>query len=211
MRKTKIVSILNILQKTFAERSVTELIYCSHYTLLVAVLLSARATDSSVNRATDELFKIANNPQDMLALGEARLQTYLKGINYFRTKARNVIQLSQVLMDKFDSTVPHTRDALELLPGVGRKTANVVLNVAFGQAVIAVDTHVFRVSNRLGLIKTDNVFDTEEKLYKVIPKKFVPHINSLFVLFGRYICKAQKPMCRNCPVRELCSHVATKS
>ena len=160
MNNKKILEIFNILEKKYTRESIIELNYLNNYTLLVAVLLSAQATDKGVNRATERLFKVANTPEYMLELGEDGLKEYVKSINYFNNKSKNIIKLSQILVDKFNSEVPRTREDLESLPCVGRKTANVVLNIAFGTPEIAVDTHVFRVSNRIGLVKANNVFDT---------------------------------------------------
>lgn len=204
MNKKKIAEIFKILEKKYSRDTIIELNYINNYTLLVSVLLSAQATDKGVNKATEALFKVADTPEKMLKLGEDDLKGYVKSINYFNTKSRNIIKLSQILVDKFNSEVPSNRDDLESLPGIGRKTANVVLNIAFKNPTIAVDTHVFRVSNRIGLVKTDNVFDTEMDLYRVMPKEFVEFSNHWLVLLGRYICKARRPECESCPVSSLC-------
>lgn len=204
MNKKKVSEIFQILEKKYSNDGIIELKYHNNYTLLLAVLLSAQATDKGVNKATENLFKIVENPEDILKIGEDKLKQYIKSINYFNTKSKNIIKLSQILIDKFDSQVPSKREDLESLPGVGRKTANVILNIAFDEAAIAVDTHVFRVSNRIGLVKTDNVFDTEKKLYKIVPQKNIKYVNHWLVLLGRYICKAKKPNCEECPLKDIC-------
>jgi endonuclease III len=181
-----------------------ELRYGSPYELLVAVVLSAQATDKSVNLATAKLFPVASTPQAMLDLGEARLAAYLRAIGLYRTKAKNVIGLSRLLLERHGGEVPATRDALEALPGVGRKTANVVLNIAFGQATIAVDTHIFRVANRTGLAPGKDPLEVEEKLLKFTPEEFRRHAHHWLILHGRYVCVARKPKCPGCPIRDLC-------
>lgn len=186
----------------------TELEYSNPYTLLVAVVLSAQATDVGVNKATKALFQIADNPAAMLALGEATVRDHIRTIGLFKTKAANVIKLSQILVDKHGGQVPRTREELEELPGVGRKTANVVLNVAFGEPTMAVDTHIFRVSNRTGLAPGKDVLAVEEKLLKVVPKDYRVHAHHWLILHGRYICKARKPDCPVCPVIDLCRYPA---
>ena len=186
----------------------TELEYLNPYTLLVAVVLSAQATDVSVNKATEPLFKIADTPQKMVALGEARLKTFIKTIGLFNTKAKNVIALSHTLAEKYGSEVPRTREALEALPGVGRKTANVMLNVAFGEPTIAVDTHIFRVGNRTGLARGKTPRAVEDKLMRVVPKKYRLYAHHWLILHGRYICVARKPKCPECPVRKVCEYKA---
>jgi endonuclease III len=182
----------------------TELKYKNPYTLLVAVALSAQATDKSVNKATETLFKAVDTPEKMVALGEARLADAIKTIGLYRGKARNVIALSKILIEKHDGQVPRDRAALEELPGVGRKTANVVLNVAFGEPTIAVDTHIFRVSNRTGLAPGKNVLDVELSLEKRVPEKYRLHAHHWLILHGRYTCVARKPLCPTCVVRDLC-------
>lgn len=184
----------------------TELKFTNEFTLLVAIVLSAQATDASVNKATPTLFKAADNPKKMLALGEAKLKDYIKTIGLFNSKAKNVIALSEKLLNEFGGKVPHTREELQSLPGVGRKTANVWLNCALGQHTIAVDTHVFRVSNRLGLCKTTTPEKTEEALEKAIPEKWKSHAHHWLILHGRYTCIARKPRCPNCIVRDLCEY-----
>jgi endonuclease-3 len=182
----------------------TELKYKNPYTLLVAVTLSAQATDKSVNKATEPLFKTVDTPEKMVALGEAKLADAIKTIGLYRGKAKNVIALSKILIEKYGSRVPEDRDALEELPGVGRKTANVVLNVAFGEPTIAVDTHIFRVSNRTGLAPGKNVLEVELSLEKRVPEKYRLHAHHWLILHGRYTCVARKPLCPTCVVRDLC-------
>jgi endonuclease-3 len=182
----------------------TELKYLNPYTLLVSVVLSAQATDKSVNKATEPLFKIANTPQAMLKLGEKKLTGYIKTIGLYRTKAKNVIALSKMLLDKYNGDIPRDRDALQELPGVGRKTANVVLNVAFGEPTIAVDTHIFRVGNRTGIAPGKTPLDVELKLEKVTPPAYRQHAHHWLILHGRYTCVARKPLCPTCVMRDLC-------
>lgn len=184
----------------------TELDFTNHYTLLVAVVLSAQATDIGVNKATKALFQQANTPEAMVALGEEKLKTYIKTIGLYHTKAKNVIGLSQQLIALHNSTVPEDLAALMALPGVGRKTANVVLNCAFGHPTIAVDTHVFRVSNRLGLAKTKTPEATEAPLRKRIPERWLQHAHHWLILHGRYVCKARKPVCYNCVLADVCEY-----
>ena len=184
----------------------TELEYVNPYTLLVAVALSAQATDVGVNKATRSLFAKVRTPQAMLELGEEGLKQHIKTIGLYNTKAKNVIAAARILVDEFGGEVPRERDALEKLPGVGRKTANVVLNVAFGEPTIAVDTHIFRVSNRTGLAKGKTPLAVELKLEKVTPKPFVTHAHHWLILHGRYICKARTPECWRCPVIDLCAY-----
>jgi endonuclease-3 len=183
----------------------TELEYRNPYTLLVAVVLSAQATDVSVNKATEPLFKIADTPEKMLKLGEAELRGFIKTIGLFNTKAKNVIALSRILVEKHGGQVPRAREALEALPGVGRKTANVVLNTAFGEHTIAVDTHIFRVANRTGLAKGKTPRAVEDKLVKITPPHYARHAHHWLILHGRYVCKARKPDCPRCVVAELCA------
>lgn len=182
-----------------------ELNYTNPYTLLVAVALSAQATDIGVNKATESLFKIVFTPQDMLDLGEAKLKDHIKTIGLFNSKAKNVMMAAEILVRDHGGEVPQDRDMLEKLPGVGRKTANVVLNIAFGQPTIAVDTHLFRVGNRTGLAKGKTPLAVELKLEKRIPKDFLLHSHHWLILHGRYVCKARKPDCPSCVVRDLCS------
>ena len=182
----------------------TELNYKNPYTLLVAVALSAQATDEGVNRATGPLFEVADTPEEMVALGEKKLGGYVKTIGLWRNKAKNVIALSQILLDEHDGEIPQTREALEKLPGVGRKTANVVLNVAFGEPTIAVDTHIFRVSNRTGLAPGKNPLEVELGLEKATPKEYLQHAHHWLILHGRYICKARTPECWRCDIADIC-------
>jgi len=184
----------------------TELEYVNPYTLLVAVVLSAQATDVGVNKATKRLFEQVQTPQAMVALGEEGLKAHIKTIGLFNTKAKNVIALSEQLIDKHGGQVPQDRAALEALPGVGRKTANVVLNVAFGQDTIAVDTHIFRVSNRTGLAAGKDVVAVEQKLEKVTPQVFKSHAHHWLILHGRYVCKARRPECWRCIEIDLCAY-----
>lgn len=182
----------------------TELNYFDNYTLLVAVVLSAQTTDIAVNKATKELFKVVNTPQQMLTLGENKLKKYIANIGLYNAKAKNVIMMSKILIDKFDSQVPNNFEDLQSLPGVGRKTANVVLNCAFNQPTIAVDTHVYRLAHRLGFVKNKNFLETELTLLKIIPKKYLKYAHHWLILHGRYVCKAQKPNCYDCKINEFC-------
>ena len=182
----------------------TELEYDTPYQLLVAVVLSAQATDAGVNRATEPLFRRIRTPVEMIALGEDSLREAIKTIGLFRTKAKNVIALSRLLIERHGGEVPRAREELEALPGVGRKTANVVLNVCFGEETIAVDTHIFRVGNRTGLARGKTPLDVELKLEKAVPKAFRRHAHHWLILHGRYVCKARMPECWRCVVAELC-------
>ena len=182
-----------------------ELNYTDPYTLLVAVALSAQATDVSVNKATGPLFKVADTPEKMLALGEAKLRDYIKTIGLYNNKAKNVIALSRILREEHGGEVPRDRETLESLPGVGRKTANVVLNMAFGEPTIAVDTHIFRVGNRTGLAPGKTPLAVELKLEEVVPEARKPHAHHWLILHGRYVCKARKPDCPECLVSDLCA------
>jgi endonuclease-3 len=185
-------------------RPKSELDYASPYELLVAVVLSAQATDKSVNLATAKLFPLARTPQAMVALGEARLAELIRTIGLYRTKAKNVIALSRLLLERHGGEVPARREALEALPGVGRKTANVVLNIAFGEPTIAVDTHIFRVANRTGLAPGKDPQAVEDKLLKFTPEEFRMHAHHWLILHGRYVCTARKPRCPDCAIRDLC-------
>jgi endonuclease III len=185
---------------------VTELAYRTPFELLIAVMLSAQATDVSVNMATKKLFKLANTPAAMLKLGEAGLKRYIRTIGLFNTKAVNIIKTCNILQSQFDGVVPADRTALESLPGVGRKTANVVLNTAFGKPTIAVDTHIFRVANRTGLAKGKTPLAVERKLMRAVPPEFRQDAHHWLILHGRYTCKARKPACPECIVRDLCSY-----
>jgi endonuclease-3 len=182
----------------------TELKYRTPYELLVAVVLSAQATDKSVNLATAELFKVADAPQKMVALGVAGVEEYIKRIGLFRTKAKNVVALSRILVEKYSGQVPASREELEALPGVGRKTANVVLNTAFGQPTVAVDTHIFRVANRTGLAPGKDPLEVEQKLLKFTPPEYLMNAHHWLILHGRYVCLARKPDCPRCLIRDLC-------
>ena len=182
-----------------------ELAYATPYQLLVAVVLSAQATDKGVNRATRPLFKDHPTPQAMAALGEAGLENYIQTIGLYRTKARNVVALSRLLLERHGGEVPHDRAALEALPGVGRKTANVVLNIAFGEPTIAVDTHIFRLGNRTGLAPGKTVEEVEKKLLKAVPAEYRLHAHHWLILHGRYVCKARTPECPRCRVADLCA------
>jgi endonuclease-3 len=186
----------------------TELEFINPYTLLVAVVLSAQATDVGVNKATRALFEVADTPQKMVGLGEAGLSAYIRTIGLYRTKAKNVIRLSEMLIAGHGGKVPRDREALESLPGVGRKTANVVLNTAFGEATIAVDTHAFRVCNRTGLAPGKTPLEVELKLEKRVPEKWKHNAHHWLILHGRYVCKARKPECPSCPVLKLCRYKA---
>ena len=182
----------------------TELNHNSVFELLVAVILSAQATDKGVNLATAKLFPIANTPSAILALGVEGLEHYIKTIGLFRSKAKNVMATCQILVERYKGEVPNTREALESLPGVGRKTANVILNTAFGQPTIAVDTHIFRLGNRLGLAPGKTPLAVELKLMKVVPKEFIQDAHHLLILHGRYVCTARQPKCGECVIRDLC-------
>ncbi|MCW5771374.1 MAG: endonuclease III [Rhodospirillaceae bacterium] len=183
-----------------------ELEYKNAYTLLVAVVLSAQATDVGVNKATKALFKVADTPAKMLALGEAKLRDYVKTIGLYNSKAKNIIKLSQILEKQYDGKVPNSREALEQLPGVGRKTANVVLNIAFGEPTIAVDTHIFRVANRTGLAPGKTPLAVETKLEAKVPARYKPHAHHWLILHGRYVCKARKPDCTHCLIADFCRY-----
>jgi endonuclease-3 len=184
----------------------TELKYSTPFELLVAVILSAQATDKSVNLATRELFPVANTPQKLLDLGEDNLRGYVQRIGLYQTKSKHIIQMCRMLLEQHDGQVPHTRVALEALPGVGRKTANVILNTAFGQPTIAVDTHIFRISNRIGLATGKDVTEVEKKLLKVVPAEFKLDAHHWLILHGRYVCLARKPKCGKCVIQDLCEY-----
>jgi endonuclease-3 len=184
----------------------TELVYESAFELLVAVILSAQATDKSVNKATVELFRVANTPAAILALGVRGLSKYIKSIGLYNTKARNIIAMSRLLLEKHGGEVPITREALEELPGVGRKTANVILNTAFGHATIAVDTHIFRVANRTGIASGKSVREVEDKLMKLVPQEFRNDAHHWLILHGRYVCTARRPACPTCIIADLCDY-----
>lgn len=203
MNKAKRQKIFEIWQSNNPNPT-TELNYSSDFELLIAVILSAQATDVSVNKATDKLYPIANTPEAIFALGEARLMEYIQSIGLYKTKAKNVIKTCQMLIEKHNSLVPRDRKSLEALPGVWRKTANVVLNTAFGELTMAVDTHIFRIANRINLAPGKNVDEVEMHLLKVIPKQFLKDAHHWLILHGRYICTAKKPKCGTCPIYDLC-------
>jgi endonuclease-3 len=186
----------------------TELKYRSPFELLVSVILSAQATDISVNKATEKLFKVARTPAEIVDLGERRLKPYIQTIGLFNSKAKNITATSKIILDRHNGEVPRDRESLEALPGVGRKTANVVLNTAFGEPTIAVDTHIFRVSNRTGLAPGKNVLVVEKKLEKVTPEEFKRDAHHWLILHGRYVCKARKPLCPECLIADLCDYKA---
>ena len=203
MKKADIEEFYSRLQEQMPEPK-GELHYVNPYTLLVAVVLSAQATDVGVNKATGPLFKVADTPEKMVALGEVKVRNYVKTIGLFNAKAKNVIALSKLLIEEHSSEVPRDREALEKLPGVGRKTANVVLNIAFGEPTIAVDTHIFRIGNRTGLAPGKTPLAVEKKLEKKTPPHYKLHAHHWLILHGRYVCKARKPDCPVCVVNELC-------
>jgi endonuclease-3 len=184
----------------------TELVYHNHFELLIAVILSAQATDKSVNKATEKLFKIANTPEKIVKLGELRLKMLIKTIGLYTTKAKNIIATAHILVDRFQSIVPEDREALESLPGVGRKTANVILNTCFNQPTIAVDTHIFRVANRIGLVKGKTPLEVEKQLLEVVPDEFKHNAHHWLILHGRYVCVARKPRCPACIIKDLCEY-----
>ena len=184
----------------------TELEHKTPFELLVAVILSAQATDKSVNLATRELFPVANTPQKILDLGEDGLREYVQRIGLYQTKSKHIIRMCRLLLEQHGGAVPQTREALEALPGVGRKTANVILNTAFGQPTIAVDTHIFRISNRIGLAPGKDVAEVERKLLKVVPDEFKLDAHHWLILHGRYVCVARKPKCRDCIIGDLCEY-----
>jgi len=186
----------------------SELHYSSPYTLLVAVVLSAQATDIGVNKVTDVLFQHADTAQKMVALGEEAVREMIRSLNYYRTKAKHVVALSDILLQRFNGQVPSSLEELIQLPGVGQKTASVVLNVAFGKPYIAVDTHIFRVSNRIPLVQTSTPQETQSALEQCIPAEFLYHAHHWLILLGRYICKARKPECTACPIQDLCRYPA---
>ncbi len=205
MNKQKIQEIFARFKKSNAKPT-TELIYHSPFELLIAVILSAQATDISVNKATIDLFKAANTPEKIFALGDVNLKKYIKTIGLYNTKAANILKTCKILIDKHDSRVPKDRAALEELPGVGRKTANVILNTYFGEPVIAVDTHIFRVANRIGLAKGKTPLEVEKQLMKAIPTSYLHDAHHWLILHGRYVCTARKPRCPECLIRDLCDY-----
>lgn len=205
MNKEKRYEIFSRFKKS-NPKPTTELIYHTPFELLIAVVLSAQATDISVNKATKILFPIANTPEKIFALGIEGLTPYIKTIGLYNSKAKNIIKLCEILIKQHHSQVPTTREELEALPGVGRKTANVILNTAFNHPTIAVDTHIFRVANRTGLAPGKNVLEVEKKLMKVVPAEFLQDAHHWLILHGRYICVARKPKCPQCPINDLCEY-----
>ena len=206
MRKFTKVEVAEFYRRLAETRPIprTELEFINPFTLLVAVVLSAQATDVGVNKATPALFALADTPAKMAALGVERVEPLIRTIGLYRTKAKNVVALSRILVEKHHGEVPRDRESLEALPGVGRKTANVVMNVAFEEPTIAVDTHIFRVGNRTGLAVGKTPFEVEMKLMQVVPEKYRLHAHHWLILFGRYICKAQRPLCETCLINDLC-------
>ena len=205
MNREKRIAIFSILREQNPNPR-TELHYANEFELLIAVILSAQATDISVNKATDKLYLVANTPQAIYDLGEKKLKTFVQSIGLFNTKAKNIIKTCKILIDDYDSIVPEDRAALESLPGVGRKTANVVLNTAFGHPTIAVDTHIFRVSNRTAIAPGKNVLEVEKRLERLVPEEFKRDAHHWLILHGRYTCIARKPLCSQCIIRELCEY-----
>jgi endonuclease-3 len=205
MNAKKIHAIFHRFQQANAKPT-TELRYQSHFELLIAVILSAQATDISVNKATEKLYAIANTPEQILQLGEETLKGFIKSIGLYKTKAANIIKTCKILIEEYHSHVPRTREELEALPGVGRKTANVILNTCFNQPTIAVDTHIFRVANRIGLAKGKTPLDIEKQLLKVIPTEFLHDAHHWLILHGRYTCTARKPHCPTCLINDLCNY-----
>ncbi|HKT27764.1 endonuclease III [Dyella sp.] len=205
MKKADVIELFSRLRE-LNPHPTTELAYTTPFELLVAVVLSAQATDVGVNKATRKLYPVANTPQAILDLGEEKLKRYINTIGLYNAKAKNVIALCGILVEQYGGEVPDNREALEALPGVGRKTANVVLNTAFGHHTIAVDTHIFRVSNRTGLAPGKDVRVVEDKLEKVVPKEFKQDAHHWLILHGRYVCKARKPDCPQCVIRDLCQY-----
>ena len=203
MNKEKRTAIFEIWKQN-DPKPTTELVFASTFELLIAVILSAQATDVSVNKATEVLYKVANTPESIYALGEEKLAFYIKSIGLYKTKAKNVISTCKDLVEKFDSIVPDNLDDLISLAGVGRKTANVILNTAFGLPAMAVDTHIFRLANRIPLAKGKNVVEVEKRLMRVIPKEYLIDAHHWIILHGRYICTAQRPKCRNCIIYDYC-------
>ncbi len=204
MKRENVIDMFTRLRE-FNPKPTTELVYTTPFELLIAVILSAQATDVGVNKATRRLYPIANTPQAILDLGEEELKRHISTIGLFNAKAKNVIATCRILVDQHAGEVPRNREALEALPGVGRKTANVVLNTAFGEPTIAVDTHIFRVANRTGLAKGADVRKVEDKLVRLIPPEFRLDAHHWLILHGRYVCKARKPDCPACLIRDLCS------
>jgi endonuclease-3 len=205
MKRTDIAELFRRLREVEPEPT-TELIYRTPFELLVAVILSAQATDAGVNKVTKRLFAVADTPKKILALGEEGLKRYISTIGLYNTKARNIIATCKRLLESHGGEVPRKRDELEALPGVGRKTANVILNTVFGEPTIAVDTHIFRVCNRTGLARGKTVRAVEDKLVKAVPDEYKPGAHHWLILHGRYVCTARKPKCPVCPIRDLCAY-----
>lgn len=205
MNKEKRTAIYSTL-RTRMPAPTTELEYVNPFELLIAVILSAQATDISVNKATSKLYPVANTPESILALGVGGLKPYIRTIGLFNSKAENIVKTCRILVEEHGSEVPRTREELEALPGVGRKTANVVLNTAFGEPTIAVDTHIFRVSNRTGIAKGKNPLEVEKRLVRLTPDEFKKDAHHWLILHGRYVCKARKPLCGECPIVEWCEY-----
>ncbi len=203
MHKQAIEHLFSTLQSIDPEPK-TELNYKTEFELLIAVLLSAQSTDVGVNKVTDKLYPIANTPQGFIDLGEEKLKSYISSLGLYNSKAKHAMETARILVNNFGGEVPKTRKELESLPGVGRKTANVVLNVLFGEPTMAVDTHIFRVSNRTGLARGKTPLAVEQKLLKVIPKQYMQHAHHWLILHGRYTCTARKPKCHSCPINEEC-------
>ncbi|MDX1949949.1 MAG: endonuclease III [Rickettsiales bacterium] len=204
MKKSQISKVFEVFKKQNPAPK-TELNFINDYTLLVAIALSAQTTDIAVNKATDRLFQKVKTPQEMVKLGEEKLKSYIKNIGLYNAKAKNVIKLSQTLVKEYNSKVPRDFDSLKSLAGVGTKTANVFLNCFYNEPVIAVDTHVFRVANRIGFVQTKNADETAEKLNKIIPQDYKLYAHHWLILHGRYVCKARKPECKKCLINNLCS------
>ena len=205
MNREKRIAIYTALQAKMPAPT-TELIYDSPFELLIAVILSAQATDVSVNKATEKLYRVANTPASILALGVDGLKPYIKTIGLFNSKAENIIKTCRILVEQHGSEVPRTREELEALPGVGRKTANVILNTAFGEPTIAVDTHIFRVCNRTGIAKGKTPLEVEKRLVRLTPDEFKKDAHHWLILHGRYVCKARKPLCGECPIVAWCEY-----
>lgn len=205
MNKTKRTQIFTRLREQNPSPT-TELVYKNEFELLIAVILSAQATDISVNKATKELYKVANTPKAIYKLGELKLKTYVQSIGLYNTKAKNIIKTCKILIDSYDSKVPDDRAALESLPGVGRKTANVILNTAFGHPTIAVDTHIYRVSNRTGIAHGKTVLEVEKRLLRLVPDEFKRDAHHWLILHGRYTCIARNPKCSDCSIVDLCEY-----
>lgn len=203
MNTEKVAQIFETLSQKFPNPE-TELVYTNVFTLLIAVVLSAQSTDKGVNKATQKLFEIVKTPNDILNLGKDELISFIKTIGLYQTKAKNIMKLCEILVNDYNGEVPNTREALESLPGVGRKTANVILNIAFNELTLAVDTHIFRLSNRLGLSNGKTPFEVEKQLLKIIPTSYLKYAHHWLILHGRYVCKARKPLCDECAIKHQC-------